>query len=57
MKVITPRVNAINEKYPGKENAMKRQQETMAVQRKAGVSMMSGCIPALLQMPSFLCLI
>ena len=56
MKVIRPELNALNEKYPGKENALKRQQETMAVQRKAGVSMMSGCIPALLQMPVFFAL-
>ncbi len=56
MKVIRPELQALNEKYPGKENAMKRQQETMAIQRKAGVSMMSGCIPALLQMPVFFAL-
>ena len=56
MKVIRPELTALNEKYPGKENAMKRQQETMAVQRKAGVSMMSGCIPALLQAPVFFAL-
>ena len=56
MKVIRPELNALNETYPGKENAMKRQQETMAVQRKAGVSMLSGCIPALLQMPVFFAL-
>ena len=56
MKVIRPELTAVNEKYPGKENAMKRQQETMAIQRKAGVSMMSGCIPALLQMPVFFAL-
>ena len=56
MKVIRPELNVLNEKYPGKENAMKRQQETMAVQRKAGVSMLSGCIPALLQMPVFFAL-
>ena len=56
MKVIRPELTALNAKYPGKENAMKRQQETMAVQRKAGVSMMSGCIPALLQMPVFFAL-
>jgi len=56
MKVIRPELQAINDKLPGKENAMKRQQETMAVQRKAGVSMMSGCIPALLQMPIFFAL-
>ncbi len=56
MKVIRPELNELNKKYPGKENAMKRQQETMAIQRKAGVSMLSGCIPALLQMPVFFAL-
>lgn len=56
MKVIRPEMEEINKKFPGKENALKRQQETMAVQRKAGVSMMSGCIPALLQMPVFFAL-
>ncbi|WP_275316724.1 membrane protein insertase YidC [Tenacibaculum bernardetii] len=56
MKVIRPEMEEINKKYPGKENAMKRQQETMAVQRKAGVNMMSGCIPALMQMPVFFAL-
>lgn len=56
MKVIRPEMEEINKKLPGKENAMKRQQEIMAVQRKAGVSMMSGCIPALMQMPVFFAL-
>ncbi|MDX8554832.1 membrane protein insertase YidC [Tenacibaculum sp. 1B UA] len=56
MKVIRPEMEEINKKHPGKENAMKRQQEIMAVQRKAGVSMMSGCIPALMQMPVFFAL-
>ncbi len=56
MKVLRPEMTEINEKYPGKDNAMKRQQETMALQRKAGVSMLAGCIPALLQMPVFFAL-
>jgi YidC/Oxa1 family membrane protein insertase len=56
MKILRPEMQEINDKYPGKENAMKRQQETMAVQKKAGVSMLSGCIPALLQMPVFFAL-
>ncbi|PQJ23354.1 membrane protein insertase YidC [Tenacibaculum sp. SG-28] len=56
MKVIRPEMEEINKRLPGKENAMKRQQEIMAVQRKAGVSMMSGCVPALLQMPVFFAL-
>jgi YidC/Oxa1 family membrane protein insertase len=56
MKVLRPEMEEINKRLPGKENAMKRQQETMALQRKAGVSMLSGCIPALLQMPVFFAL-
>ena len=56
MKVLRPEMQAINDKYKGKDNAMKRQQETMALQRKAGVSPLSGCIPALIQMPVFFAL-
>jgi YidC/Oxa1 family membrane protein insertase len=56
MKVLRPEMQAINDKLKGKENAMKRQQETMALQRKAGVSPLSGCIPALIQMPVFFAL-
>ncbi len=51
MKVLRPEITEINEKY--KENAMKRQQETMALYGKTGVSPMSGCLPALLQIPVF----
>jgi YidC/Oxa1 family membrane protein insertase len=56
MKVIKPEMDEINARLPGKENAMKRQQETMAMQSKAGVSPLAGCIPALLQMPVFFAL-
>jgi len=56
MKVLKPEMEEINNRLPGKENAMKRQQETMAIQSKAGVSPLSGCIPALLQMPVFFAL-
>ena len=56
MKVLKPEMEEINKRLPGKENAMKRQQETMAVQSKAGVSPLSGCIPAFLQMPVFFAL-
>jgi len=51
MKVLRPEITAINEKH--KDNAMKRQQETMALYSKTGVSPMSGCLPALLQLPVF----
>lgn len=56
MKVLKPEMEDINKRLPGKENAMKRQQETMALQSKAGVSPLAGCIPALLQMPVFFAL-
>lgn len=56
MKVIRPEMEKINAKYPDKKDAMKRQQEVMKMQRESGVNMMSGCIPALLQMPIFFAL-
>ncbi|OIQ30669.1 MAG: membrane protein insertase YidC [Bacteroidetes bacterium MedPE-SWsnd-G2] len=51
MKVIKPEIAEINEKY--KDNAMKKQQETMALYSKAGVNPMAGCLPALMQLPVF----
>ena len=51
MKVLKPEVDKIGEKYPKKEDAMKKQQEVMALYRKTGVSMLGGCLPMLLQMP------
>lgn len=51
MKVLKPEVDEINAKYP--KDQVKRQQETMALYTKAGASPMSGCLPALLQLPVF----
>ncbi len=51
MKILKPEITEINEKY--KDNPMKRQQETMALYSKAGASPLSGCLPALLQLPVF----
>ncbi|WP_350287438.1 membrane protein insertase YidC [uncultured Croceitalea sp.] len=51
MKVLKPEITEINEKH--KDNAMKKQQETMKLYNKAGVSPMSGCVPALMQLPIF----
>ena len=51
MRVLAPEIKEINEKYPGKENAMKRQQETMKLYSSAGANPMSGCLPMLLQLP------
>ncbi|WP_452225871.1 membrane protein insertase YidC [Lacinutrix cladophorae] len=51
LKIIKPELDAIKEKY--KDNKMKIQQETMALQTKAGASPLSGCLPALIQLPVF----
>ena len=51
MRVLQPEIQQINDKYPGQENAMKRQQETMALYSRSGASPFSGCLPMLFQMP------
>ncbi len=51
MRVIKPEVDALNAKYPKQEDAMKKQQATMDLYKKAGINPMGGCIPMLLQMP------
>ena len=51
MKILRPELDEINKKY--KDNAMKKQQETMAFYRKAGANPMGGCLPGLLQIPIF----
>ena len=53
MRILRPELNEINEKNKGQDNAMKRQQSTMELYRKAGVNPLSGCIPALIQIPIF----
>ena len=50
-RVLKPEMEAINAKYPKEEDAMKKQQAVMELQRQAGVSPASGCIPMLLQFP------
>jgi YidC/Oxa1 family membrane protein insertase len=51
MKVIKPEINELNEKF--KNDAVKRQQETMKLYNKAGANPLLGCVPALLQLPVF----
>ena len=51
MKVLRPQIDAINKKHG--DNQMKKQQETMKLYNQTGVSPLSGCIPALLQIPVF----
>ena len=51
MKVLQPEIQKINEKYPKEADAMKKQQATMDLYKKSGVSMFGGCLPVLLQFP------
>ena len=51
MKVLRPDIEVINDKY--KDDAVKRQQETMSLYSRAGANPMSGCVPALIQLPVF----
>lgn len=51
LKIIKPELDEIREKYG--DNKMKVQQETMALQTQVGASPLSGCLPALIQLPVF----
>lgn len=51
MRILKPEVDAIAAKFPKKEDAMKKQQATMDLYKKAGASPLSGCLPMLLQFP------
>lgn len=51
MRLLKPDIDAITEKFPKKEDALKKQQATMELYKKAGVSPMGGCIPMLIQFP------
>ncbi len=51
MRLIKPEMDALAAKYPKQEDAMKRQQATMELYKKAGINPMGGCIPMLIQMP------
>ncbi|MEO8086982.1 MAG: membrane protein insertase YidC [Bacteroidota bacterium] len=49
IKILAPEIKEINDKYA--DDAMKKQQETMALYKKVGVNPLGGCIPGLLQLP------
>ncbi len=51
MQVLKPLVDELGKKFPKKEDAMKKQQATMELYKRAGVNPMGGCLPMLLQMP------
>ncbi len=49
MKVLKPQMDEINTKFKGKD--LEKQQATMALYKKAGISPLGGCLPMLLQFP------
>jgi len=54
MRLLKPEIDEISAKFPKKDDAMKKQQATMALYKKAGVNPMAGCVPMLLQFPILL---
>ena len=50
MRVLKPQIDEINQRIP-KDKPMERQQATMALYKKVGVSPMGGCLPQILQFP------
>ncbi|MBR1801409.1 MAG: membrane protein insertase YidC [Bacteroidaceae bacterium] len=56
MRVLKPKIDALNAKYPKPEDAMKKQQEMMQIYSQYGVSPMGGCLPMLIQMPIWIAL-
>ena len=56
MRVLKPKIDEINKKYPKQEDAMKKQQEVMGLYSQYGVSPMGGCLPMLLQFPILMAL-
>jgi len=51
MRLLKPQLEEINKQFPNREDAMKKQQATMALYKQTGVSPMGGCLPMLVQMP------
>ena len=56
MRALKPYIDKINAKYPNPEDALQKNQETMQLYSKYGVSPMSGCLPTLIQMPVWMAL-
>lgn len=56
MRVLRPKIDELNKKYPKQEDAMKKQQEMMMIYNQYGVSPMGGCLPMLLQFPILIAL-
>lgn len=51
MRILKPEIDEINQKFPNKEDSMKKQMEMMTLYRESGASPLAGCVPMLIQMP------
>mgnify|MGYP000381200758 CR=1 FL=1 len=56
MQALKPEMDKLNEKYPKQEDALKKQQATMELYKRAGVNPMGGCLPMLIQFPILMAL-
>jgi len=54
MRILKPEIEQLNEKYPNKEDALKKQTEMMSLYKDSGASPLAGCVPMLIQMPILL---
>ena len=51
MRIVKPEIEEISQRYPKQEDAMKKQQATMALYKQYGIRPMAGCLPMLIQFP------
>jgi len=56
MRVLRPKMDELNKKYPDPSQAMQKQQEMMQIYSEYGANPMGGCLPMLIQMPIFIAL-
>ena len=59
MRALKPQMDIINAKYAGKKDAETTRQKNIEIQKmyaESGANPLSGCLPALLQMPIFITL-
>jgi YidC/Oxa1 family membrane protein insertase len=54
MRIIKPQTDEINARFPDPADAMKKQQATMELYRRAGINPLAGCLPMLIQLPFLL---
>ena len=56
MRALKPELDELNAKFEKNNDPMKKQQEQMALYKRAGANPLSGCLPMLLQMPILMAL-